>query len=230
MGCDWYLAMTAAEIVGRGGQERAAWMACHFSPYGTGLSNLPQTLPPDSLVILDDSTPFTEHDPQRIALQLAGIPNMTGLLLDLQRPGQQGISNLIRVLAQALPCPVAVTEDYTKDTDCAVFLSPPLSIPLSEAVRPWHGRKIWLDIPFGCQCFTVTRDGCKVGPIASVQGDTFPHEDQELHCRYRIRTEAEQIQFTLLRSANRKDAILQEATQLGIQKAVSLYQEYHANG
>ena len=26
--------------------EKLAWMACHFSPYGTGLSNLPASLPP----------------------------------------------------------------------------------------------------------------------------------------------------------------------------------------
>ena len=42
-----FLAMTAAEI--RGTETlppKTAWMACHFSPYSTGLSNLPKDLPP----------------------------------------------------------------------------------------------------------------------------------------------------------------------------------------
>ena len=37
-----YLAMTAAEMTQAGSLPRhAAWMACHFSPYSTGLTNLP---------------------------------------------------------------------------------------------------------------------------------------------------------------------------------------------
>ena len=38
-----FLAMTAAEI--RANPDISSpigWMACHFSPYGTGLSNLPE--------------------------------------------------------------------------------------------------------------------------------------------------------------------------------------------
>ena len=41
-----YFAMTAAEIRGCSALPAGiAWMACHFSPYGTGLSNLPPELP-----------------------------------------------------------------------------------------------------------------------------------------------------------------------------------------
>ena len=42
-----YLAMTAAEMTQAGSLPRhSAWMACHFSPYSTGLTNLPDRLPP----------------------------------------------------------------------------------------------------------------------------------------------------------------------------------------
>ena len=42
-----FLAMTAAEIQGTETlPPKTAWMACHFSPYSTGLSNLPKALPP----------------------------------------------------------------------------------------------------------------------------------------------------------------------------------------
>ena len=66
-----FLAMTAAEI--RGTETlppKTAWMACHFSPYSTGLSNLPKALPPGSMVILDDITPIHGHDSETIAALL----------------------------------------------------------------------------------------------------------------------------------------------------------------
>ena len=67
-----YLAMTAAEMAGNSVlPDRMAWMACHFSPSGVGLSNLPHWLPPGSLLILDDSTPIHDHDPQRVASELS---------------------------------------------------------------------------------------------------------------------------------------------------------------
>ena len=66
-----YLAMTGAEMAGNAVfPDYAAWMACHFSPGGKGLSNLPKGLPPGSLLILDDSTPIQDHDPERIAAEL----------------------------------------------------------------------------------------------------------------------------------------------------------------
>ena len=53
-----FLAMTAAETRNHSVlPPKIAWMACHFSPYGLGLSNLPQRLPPHALLLLDDITP-----------------------------------------------------------------------------------------------------------------------------------------------------------------------------
>ena len=88
-----FLAMTAAEI--RGTETlppKTAWMACHFSPYSTGLSNLPKDLPPGSMVILDDITPIHGHDAEAIAAQLRPrLEEMecSGVLLDFQRPGYE---------------------------------------------------------------------------------------------------------------------------------------------
>ena len=48
------LAMTAAELGAAPLPSHPAWMACHFSPYSTGLTNLPPKLPQDSLLILND--------------------------------------------------------------------------------------------------------------------------------------------------------------------------------
>ena len=226
MGCQWYLAMTAAEALGYRGVEKMAWMSCHFSSYSTGLSNLPNSLPPDSLVILDDNTPLSDHDPERIAAQLAGLENMRGLLLDLQRPSRQAPA-LIDHLKNTLPCPVAVTEAYASDSDCAVFLSGPLNLPLSQAIKPWTGRALWLDIPFGVQTFTVTETGCTASDIQPPDGGAFPHRDDALHCGYRIRTARDHIQFTLHRSPDALPDILSEAQHLGITHALTLHQEFH---
>lgn len=229
MGCKWYLAMTAAELAGYTGADSVGWMACHFSTAGGGLSNLPRQLPADSLVILDDSTPFDCHDPDKITRQLCQIPSMSGLLLDFQRPGQQELYPLIHTLRQGLSCPVAVTEAYAKGTDCPVFLSTPLNVPLSDAVAPWQGRALWLDIPFGAQRFIISKAGCRTEPIAPAPEAPFPHWDEKTQCSYQIETAPECVCFTLQRRAHEAQAILALAEALGIEKAVSLRQEYIAN-
>ena len=111
------LAMTAAEM--RNISEippRIAWMACHFSPYGLGLSNLPKGLPPGSLLILDDCTPPGRHDPELVAEQLtqcAETLECGGILLDFQRPGQEETRALAKHLASALPCRNIMVRNWT---------------------------------------------------------------------------------------------------------------------
>ena len=101
-----FLAMTAAEI--RGTETlppKTAWMACHFSPYSTGLSNLPKALPPGSMVILDDITPIHGHDSETIADQLhprLDALKCSGVLLDFQRPGYEEAELLAGRLSEAL--------------------------------------------------------------------------------------------------------------------------------
>ena len=111
-----YLAMTAAEFAATENlPEHVAWMACHFSPYGTGLSNLPHSLPPGSLLILNDRIPIYGHDPNRIGQQLlesAEIIHCSGLLLDFQRADVEESLRLAAHLISALPCPVAVSDCY----------------------------------------------------------------------------------------------------------------------
>ena len=97
-----YLAMTAAEMRNISQfPEKIAWMACHFSPYSTGISNLPQTLPAGSLLILNDIIPFHGHDPQRIAHQLTDCleqHNCAGVLLDFQRKSHGHLQPMLEFL------------------------------------------------------------------------------------------------------------------------------------
>ena len=121
-----FLAMTAAEIAGNSAlPERIAWMACHFSPFGLGLSNLPKELPPGSLLMVDDITPIHGHDPQIILEQLSFCAEnlkCSGIVLDFQRPDCEETSSLVNMLTQILPCPVAVSHFYANEGTSPVYL------------------------------------------------------------------------------------------------------------
>lgn len=227
MGLECYIAMTAEELSAASSlPPRLAWMACHFSCYGLGLSNMPTRLPPGSLLILNDRTPICGHDPAYIRSQLEGFSEIGGLLLDLQRPGDRETANLVAALTQAPPWPVAVTEHYARDADCAVFLSPPpLHKPLQEYIAPWAGRALWLEVAVGSVTVTVTRQGSSFqpGPVCPVPEPAF--EEDRLHMRYHVAVQPQAAVFTLVQTPEHLPALLQEAEMLGIQRAVGLYQQ-----
>lgn len=227
-----YLAMTAAEFHTDSPLPcPTAWMACHFSPYGTGLSNLPEALPKGSLLILNDRTPVFGHSPERIAQQLAEIAERfecSGILLDFQRPGEPQAQN-IAATAAALPFPVAVTPQYAGGLDCAVFLPPPPIItPLKNHLAPWQGREIWLEAAMERQCVRVDKAGSKALPW---DGDPLPcpHTDEALHCTYRTEVHSDHINFFLHRDELQLHALLEEGEQLGIRRFVGLYQQLGAS-
>lgn len=226
-----FLAMTAAEMAKVSDfPPKIAWMACHFSPYGLGLSNLPQRLPPHALLLLDDITPIREHDPQRITEQLLNCLeslNCHGVLLDFQRPDVPETAVLVNHLTQTLPCPVIVSESYASELSCPVFLPPvPPSVALEEYISPWEGRSIWMEIGLTGELLTLTEQGCEAVPLP------FPNEASEgfpekaLHCHYRIETNEKSARFTLWRTEKDLAALLEEAEGLGISGAVGLYQEF----
>ena len=49
---DVFMAITPQDMY-RFAPKRTAYMACHFSPGGLGLSNIPYALPPDSLILIE---------------------------------------------------------------------------------------------------------------------------------------------------------------------------------
>ena len=227
-----YLAMTASEFhAGSPLPCPAAWMACHFSPYGTGLSNLPPALPKGSLLILNDRTPVFGHSPERISQQLAEAAERlecSGILLDFQRPGEERTQAITAAIA-ALSCPVAVTPPYAEGLDCAVFLPPPpMTTPLQNHLAPWQGRTIWLEAALQQQCVRVDKAGSTALPW---DGDSLPcpHTDDLLHCAYRTEVHSDHIDFFLCRDAVQLRALLEEGQQLGIRRFVGLYQQLGAS-
>lgn len=224
-----YLALTAAEFDGCSPlPEKLAWMACHFSPYGTGLSNCPANLPEGAMLILNDRTPIHGHDPELVLGQLTDLITQQKcgcVLLDFQRPGVAETEAMIQHLISSLPCPTAVSDLYAKKLDCAVFLPPvPLDVALWEYIAPWQGREIWLDIAPTALKISLTSEGVTyfpTGPIASAKNC---HKDDNLHCHYYIRTE-ENADFTLWRTSEDIKSLLTKAEEMGVTHAVGLYQE-----
>lgn len=225
-----FLAMTAAEMRNCSAfPQKIAWMACHFSPYGLGLSNLPKELPPGSLLMVDDVTPPHGHDPALIAQQLLQCTEALaccGILLDFQRAACAETGAIAKHLTAALPCPVAVSACYAGDLDCPVFLPVvPPSVPLEAHISPWRGREIWLEIGLEGELLTLTKQGCEATPLPYPNPDKAGFADKELHCRYTVETNEKSAGFTLWRTKEDLEALLEEAEKLGGTGAVGLYQE-----
>lgn len=225
-----FLAMTAAEMRCRSAfPEKIAWMACHFSPYGIGLSNLPRELPPGSLLMVDDITPPHGHDPDFIAAQLSACLEdfqCCGVLLDFQRSGCEETRSISAQLAVALPCPVAVSACYADGLDCPVFLpSVPPSVPLETYLAPWQGRDIWLELGLDGELLTLTEQGCQAASLPCPDWEAKGFSEETLHCHYAIETEEASARFTLWRTKEDLEALLEETEKSGIVGCVGLYQE-----
>lgn len=223
-----YLAMTAWEMEHKKLPPRCGWMACHFSPYGQGLSNVPRQLPADTLLIVNDRIPPWGHDPSLIAEQLQEVLtdfSPRGVLLDFQRPYGKETAQIAAEVSK-LPCPVAVTELYAGDCDSAVFLPPvPLNKSLQAHLSPWKGRQIWLEVDLSDLTMTVTQDGCHTAQESAVLTEPLL-ADTKLHCHYSISLQDDRAVFSLTRKPEDLTELLQEAEELGVTLAAGLYQEF----
>ena len=223
-----YLAMTAAEYHSATPlPEAVAWMACHFSCYGAGLCNLPDTLPPKSMLIVNDRTPPHHHDPQQIAQQLDALCcrlDPACVLLDFQRPDIPETAAIAQEIIHTLPCPVGVTEPYAVDSATPVFLSPPLHLCLEEYLAPWKGREIWLEAAVDTANITLTTEGAQITPSAD-PAENLNFTDWQLHCRYQLELQENAAVFTLHRDSEQLHTMLAEAEKFGVTQAVGLYQQ-----
>lgn len=230
-----YLAMTGAEFAAAETlPQHVAWMSCHYSAGGSGLSNLPQRLPPDSLVVIDDSIPPSGHDTVVILTQLTALlqaQQFKGILLDFQRPDLEENATIASCLVKNLPCPVCVSSLYAKKLECPVFLpSPPLHCLLEQHLSPWQGREIWLEVALEAETITVTEAGSQVSPLSRFDLPELPFEDTGLCCRYKTEVLTNRIVFTLARDQKMVNKLLKTAEKQGISCAVSLYQQLQCYG
>jgi len=225
---DVFLAMTCQEME-RFTAEKTAYMACHFSPFGVGLSNLPGPLPAGSILLLDDSTPPNGHSSGVVEKELKGLISRFGtaaVLLDFQGEMQEESMAMAQHLTKVLPCPVAVTQMYAKELGCHVFLSPtPVNMALKDYIAPWQQQGIFLEIAPGAVQFTVAENGST--SLSFVCTEELPLADERLHCHYNVEVFPQKAVFTLQRTKEDLKALAKEAAQLGVLGTVGLFQELY---
>ncbi len=225
-----YLAMTAAEFSScRALPPKIAYMACHFSPYGTGLSNFPPALPEGSMLILNDRTPIAGHDPDTVAAQLREIAEkqqISRLLLDFQRPDSPALSQLIPKILEAVPCPVGISSLYARH-GAAVLLPPVLEVQMEEYFSPWQDYEIWLELALGRSCRRVDGQGCHPCPVPADDGEKS-FFDERLCCQYHVTVEPDHGDFLLFDTPETLSKKLEKAEQAGAKLAIGLYQELGA--
>lgn len=221
--------MTAGELAQfRENGQNLAWMACHFSSYGQGLSNLPESLPPGSLLMVDDRNPIQGHDPSQVVQQLEDCVSKyqcAGVLLDFQRPGSGEGEAMVNYLESHLSCPLGVSSLYGAGRKSAVCLPPPpCHVPLKAHLAPWPGREIWLELAMEGETISLTKAGAKFAPFAPTQ-QKAPFWEPAVHCQYAIALEDHQARFTLWRTREDLETLEQEAQTLGVTRTLGLWQE-----
>lgn len=225
-----YLAMTAAEMEkSEGLPKNAGWMACHFSQFSQGLTNLPHDLPPGTLLMLDDATPVSGHDPVLVAQQLwesVDRFSCAGILLDFQRPEQEETAVMAWELCQQLPGLVTVSATYAAGLSCPVCLLPvPCSVDMKAYLEPWKDREIWLEGALTKEVWEITPEGAF---WQEMLGDALPEQgfrEENLHCHYGISKEEDRLRFTLWRNREDLKNLKVEAERNGVAAMVGLWQE-----
>ena len=220
-----YLAMTSQEMGSCTSlPAHFAYMACHFSPYGTGLCDLPDEIPAGSVLILNDRVPICGHDPQVILQQLENFCSRakpSAILLDLQR---SGCEELVGALVQGSSIPVCVSQRYAHEPDTGVLLEmPPVHVPLEEHIKNWSGRKVWLDIAPQCFRYRIDEKGCRweEHPLPRQEGSQI----NQLQCHCVIEKGTDFIDVILYRSDKDLRDLLTCAWELGIENVIGLYQQ-----
>lgn len=226
----WDIAMTAGEFQGNGRDiAHPAWMACHYSSSSAGLSNLPDDFPTGATVMMNDRFPPQGHDPRLICRQLCALAEelqCRAIILDFQRPNIAENAAIARKIADALPCPVGISEQYAKSLSCPVFLSPvPCHVPPETHLAPWNGREIWLEAALDGACISVTEAGASICPWLPEGEWDNSHADHGLHCHYEIQVYPSEIRFFLRRTLEDLRNLLTEAAKWGVTRGIGLYQE-----
>ncbi len=225
---DVFLAMTLPEIK-ENLPNRMAYMALHFSPYDTGLSNIPGFLPQGCILLLDDSMPADMHNREVVAQQLKVLVDQfspAAVLLDFQREASPESETMVDSILQALPCPVGATEQYASKFGCPVFLSPlPVNKPIEEHLTPWLQQGVFLELATESIATTVTRDGSRTSAIPYT--DSFPLEDQKLCCHYDVEVQKGEAIFRLTRTKKDLAVLAEQAYRMGVKGVVGLYWELH---
>ena len=225
-----FLAMTATEL--RFATEipvHMAWMACHFSAYGVGLSNIPEQLPQGAMLMLNDRTPICGHDPVLVAETLCEAAHNLGcssILLDFQRADRAELTGVIEAILERASCPVGISSLYASGFGCPVLVSPIApSTPPEDALAPWEGREIWLELSSEGTEITVTEEGSRYTSLPNFLPSDKAHSEPALYCHYGITVQEDRIRFQLGRTKEDQEALVRAVTDMNVTKTLGLWQE-----
>lgn len=224
-----FLAMNASEITASPIPQHCAWMACHFSAWGEGISNFPASLPAGSILILNDRIPCRGHSADLVASQISEAVSRfecESVLLDFQRPDNPETELVVQSILSAATYPVCITEYYGRNLSCPILLGPcPLHIPIEEYLVPWKDREIWLEAALCQQAITITKDGTDFASCIPSERYENVFFDETLCCQYFTQIEEKQIRFTLFDTMASLEKKLENARKLGVNRAIGLWQE-----
>lgn len=234
-----YLAMTAADFsTAQAMPPRIAWMAMHFSVSGLGLSSRPRRLPPGSLILLDDQTPWNDHSLEAVCQETTDVLLRTGaagLLLDFERPPTEETACLAQCLTQCCQeagCPIGMPPDYLgSSNEAAVFLPPlPCHCTPEQALAPYHGREIWLEAAAGGCQVTLGPDRPAIFPadprhLAAESQHFIPLTDPHLCCRYFSYPTGGGLQLALYDTEETLAEKLDRCQALGVTLAVGIWRQ-----
>ena len=224
MVCPLYLALTAAEFQNIAKlPDHAAWMACHFSPYGDGLSNVPKHLPEGSMLMVNDWLPVQGHDPGRIAEQIKEF-SPSRILLDFQRAGNTQTGRIVDKLLSTLSCSVGVALPYARK-GIPVLLPPvPPHTRLEDHLKAYSGYEIWLEMAPMTSYAEVTEEGTVFRETDDIW-DSTSFFDNTLKSHYQTSVETDCVRFLLWRTKEDVLKLLKDARAFGVSCCVGLYRE-----
>lgn len=225
-----YLAITAQEFTHfRELSSTLCYMACHFSLSGEDLSNLPISLPANTIVCIDDSTPIANHNVEVVTRQINALVEThhpCGILLDFQRPDNPRALDMIKSIISCVNCPVAVSHIYASKFQCPVFLPPlPYRLTIEEYLKPWVNREIWLELGTDMEMAIITEDAFSIEHIYDTPENHYFLDDPSLLCHYCINVKQDHIALYFQRTKTDLEQIQRAAKKLGVSKFIGLWQQ-----
>lgn len=216
------LAMTEAEIRNLSAPPSAfALLGCHFSPEKSCLVGLPDSLPSGCGLVIDDRNAIFDLG----AIEALKKLEPAYVILDFQRPPEDSSVQTAAVLAQSLRR-VIIPPPYADALDCPLFLPPvPPHTPISEYLKPWQGREIWLELALDASEITVTPKGTEICCFHHAMPSDDSHRDSMLHCHYKISQRTDALQFYCYRTQEDIEAMLRTPLPPNLTHAVGLFYE-----
>lgn len=225
-----YLALTAQEFAySTAIPSTLCYLSCHFSPRGNGLSNIPTVFPEGSILCIDDSTPIANHSTNVVTEQINTLIQRLrpcGILLDFQRPDNPYAPDMIGCILEGVSCPVAVSHIYAKEFMCPVFLPPlPFRTALSDYLKTWSDREIWLELGNDKEMAIVTENGFGVERVYSIPEGGNQFRDIPLLFHYCTHLKQDHIVFYFHRTEEDLRELQVQAQKLGVSKFLGLWQQ-----